>query len=276
MASLQNLKKRIKTVKNIAKVTKAMQVAATLKMRKAQQSAISSRLFTEKMSEISSYIVMQDTTQEKINKQIDIILIAPDRGLCGSLISNLLRGLSAWVNETGKENVSVICLNPKSKKIAEQLGLKITAIFNISVNRPDMGKIKSVLELVKNNITTGISGSCHIAYMDYINLMQQKFSTVQLLPLVTDKNIEKNNQEILIEPDQNTVYNSLVPRALQMKLYQTILETAASESSARAMAMKSASENATEIGSFLLSQYNNKRQAGITAEIAEVVGGSLI
>lgn len=275
MASLQSLKKRIKTVKNIAKVTKAMQVAATLKMRKAQQAAISGRLFTEKMSEISAYIVPPQPSQTQ-TKTIELIIIAPDRGLCGSLISNLLKGLSRWVQEIGRENINTICVNPKSQKIANQLGLNVSAVFDISVNNPDTRKIKSVLEIVKHDLAQNLSGTCFVAHMDYVNLMQQKFSVFQLLPLLVGGESTAIQTDMLIEPDPVTVHDSLVPRALQMKLYQAILETAASESSARAMAMKSASENASDIGSFLTSQYNKKRQAGITAEIAEVVGGSLI
>jgi len=276
MASLQRLKKRIKTVKNIAKVTKAMQVAATLKMRKAQLAAISSRLFTEKMAEISSFVVPSKSLKDSVNPRIDLIIVAPDRGLCGSLISNLLKGLSVWVSDKDKESINVICLNSKAQKIAGILGLSITAIFDISVNHPDVGKLKSVLQLVKNDISTGVSGSCYIAHMDFVNLMQQKFTIDQLLPLISENTDVKSKTDILIEPDPTTVYDSLVPRALQMKLYQAILETAASESSARAMAMKNASENASDIGTYLTGQYNKQRQAGITAEIAEVVGGSLI
>lgn len=276
MASLQKLKKRIKTVKNIAKVTKAMQVAATLKMRKAQQSALSSRLFTQKMAEISSFVIPQGQAPKISNPYLNLILIAPDRGLCGSLISNLLKGLSLWIKERGKENINVICVNAKAQKIATQLGLNIVATFDISVNHPDAIKLKSILELVKQDALLGVAPQCFIAYMDYVNLMHQKFSAIQLLPLVSEAANVKTSNEILIEPDLKTVYDSLVPRALQMKLYQAILETAASESSARAMAMKNASENAFEIGSFLNHEYNKQRQASITAEIAEVVGGSLL
>lgn len=271
MANLKNLKKRIRLVKNIAKVTKAMQVAAALKMKKAQETALSSRLFSQKLNEMAALVTLESV--KPINENIDLILVGPDRGLCGALLSNLQKGLENWVRENGKERIRVICINKKSLIIANRLGLNVTGVFDISVSKADQKELMAVSQMVREDITNKKAGYCVVGYIHYKNLMSQGFAWKQIIPMETEK--EKVDQEILIEPDKEKVYNSLVPRSMRFKLYQAILETAASEFSARAMAMKAASDNASDIATYLTSQYNKNRQATITAQIAEVVGTNL-
>jgi len=274
MPNLLSLRKRIKTVKNIAKVTKAMQVAASLKMKKAQEAALAGRIFTEKMAQVAGNVgqIEIERGNDSARKMI-LILAAPDRGLCGSLLTNLQKGVTALVSEVGKENISCVCLNDKSKKVANRLGLEIVGVFELSTAHPDQQKIRSVLSLIKLEMSERKADKCVIGFMHFVNLMHQEFSTTQLLPFETEAS--EQSKEYILEPDRYTVFESLLPRAMQMKLYQAILETAASEFSARAMAMKAASDNAFDVANFLSAQYNKYRQAAITAEIAEVVSGSM-
>lgn len=274
MSSLKGLKKRIRLVTNVAKVTKAMQVAASLKMRKAQELAISSRIFSHKLGEIAALV--SDDIASPDNENIDLVLVGPDRGLCGSLLSNLQRGLAAWVKERGEENIRVICVNKKALIMAKRLGLNVVAVFNLSVAKTDQAEMSAIGQLIQNDIKEKKVGSSVVAFAHYENLMSQYFKTKQIFPMIVlEKKNEEEIREKLIEPSREEVYNSLVPRSMRLKLYQAILETAASEFSARAMAMKSASENAKDIAVYLTSQFNKKRQATITAQIAEVVGANL-
>lgn len=274
MSSLKGLKKRIRLVTNIAKVTKAMQVAASLKMKKAQELAVSSRIFSQKIGEIAG-LVAQDNPVIT-NENIDLVLVGPDRGLCGSLVSNLQKGLANWVEEKGKEKIRVICANRKALVMAKRLELNVVAVFNISVAKTDQTEVSAIGQLIRNDIKEKIVGSCVVSYAHYENLMNQYFSSEQIFPmLVAEKKNEEEGREILIEPSRKEVYENLVPRSMRLKLYQAILETSASEFSARAMAMKSASENAKDIAVYLTSEFNKKRQATITAQIAEVIGATL-
>lgn len=275
MSNLLALRKRLKTVKNIAKVTKAMQVAAALKMKKAQQAALAGRIFTEKLSEVMTMVGDVSEKDEMGNVIVDLIIVAPDRGLCGSLLSNLQRGLEKWINENSRHSIRAICVNEKAVKIANRLNLDIVGVFDISVSHPDQQKMRSVLAMVNQDLREGKIGKCCLAYMDFVNLMQQKFDVLQMIPLINTHDI-KRKEDLVLEPSRSEVVESLIPRARQMMFYQAILETAASEFSARAMAMKAASDNAFDIAGFLSHQYNKTRQSAITAEIAEVVSGTMI
>lgn len=272
MPSSQNLKKRIKLVKNIAKVTKAMQVAASLKMKKAQDAATASRFFSEKLSQIASLVA--DVPQPITNPKIDLVIIAPDRGLCGSLLSTMERGLKKWVDSVGPDNVRSFCVNRKATLIARHLKLDIVGVFDINISKPDQTKMGAIIQMLSDDLKNGLVGRCLVGYAQFENLMVQKFAITQILPFEYEV-INPHQEEFLIEPNQAEVYENLVPRSMRLKLYQTILETSASEFSARAMAMKSASDNASEISVFLTSEYNKHRQASITAQIAEVIGASL-
>lgn len=272
MANSRNLKKRIRLVKNIAKVTKAMQVAASLKMKKSQEAALASRLFSQKLSQIASLVVGEK--QIITNENIDLVLIAPDRGLCGSLISTLERGLKKWVESVGVSHVRIFCINKKATVIARRLGLDIIGVFDISVAKPDLTKMGAVVQMLSDDLKKDVVGKCLVGYAQFENLMSQKFAISQILPFEAES-ISDANVDILVEPNKAEVYENLVPRSMRLKLYQTILETAASEFSARAMAMKSASDNARDISVFLTSEYNKDRQASITAQIAEVIGAGL-
>jgi F-type H+-transporting ATPase subunit gamma len=273
MANLKNLKKRIRLVKNISKVTKAMQVSAALKMKKAQESAIASRLFSEKLSQIASLVATESVSNTNSQASIVLVLIAPDRGLCGALLSNLERGLHQWLDSLDNQKVQVICVNQKSALIARHLGLDIIGIFDLSVAKPDQDKIGAIIKMITTETNAGTTGFCYVGYAKFENLMVQHFAINQLLPFIPTTQVLTT--DILIEPNKADVYATLVPRSIRLKLYQAILETSASEFSARAMAMKSASENASDIASFLTTRFNNSRQAAITAQIAEVIGAGL-
>lgn len=274
MSSLKGLKKRIRLVNNIAKVTKAMQVAASLKMKRAQELALSSRIFSQKLGEIAALVAQETPLVD--NENIDLVLVGPDRGLCGSLVSNLQRGLALWVAEKGKDKVRVICANKKALLMANRLKLNVVAVFGVSVAKTDQMEMTAISQLIRNDIKEKKVGSCVVGYAHYENLMSQYFGWDQIFPMVAvEKGVENVDKEMLIEPNREEVYANLVPRSMRLKLYQAILETAASEFSARAMAMKSASENAKDIAVYLTSEFNKKRQATITAQIAEVIGAAL-
>ena len=272
MTSLRNLKKRIRLVKNIAKVTKAMEVAAALKMKRAQDAAINSRLFAKKLGEIASLVARENPTVP--DSQIDLILVAPDRGLCGSLLSNLQKGLNIFVNQVGRDRIRLICVNKRAVIIANHLGLNIVGVFDLHVSKPDSLQMNSIIKIINDDFSQGIAGLCLVGFAHYQSLMVQTFATQQILPFEIEPSATVN-QQILIEPNQHELYQSLIPRSLRLKLFQAILETSASEFSARAMSMKSASDNASEIFNLLTSKYNQSRQSAITSQIAEVIGAGL-
>lgn len=275
MASLREIKKRIRSAQNIGKVTKALQMISAVRMRKAQTDALLSRPYASELVETLRSLPTQDVANPLLNgnestKQL-IIIIAPDRGLAGSLITNLYRAVSRFCK--GKD-IEAITLGRKGSSIA--LRSKVALVADYPANQ---------LETLANNVVdeyrAGKYNSVWIAYAKFINTMTQQPEVVQFLPVnlanvVGEKKEDAGPQAIYtFEPSPGQVLEYVITEYLKSTLAQILKDALAAEHSARFVAMKSAHDNAMSIVKELNLQYNKTRQEKITNEISDIASATL-
>ncbi len=299
MASTREIKKRIKAAGNIGKITKAMEMVSAAKMRKAQEKALRSRNYAKALSiilsQISTAVNIDDVAlpilrqQKKIGKDL-VIVVSTNRGLCGALNSNLFRYLESFLDERGlkKEQLEFIGIGKLAGHYLVNRGYKLVASFTDFHDIPLADEALAVSRLMIDGFTKGEYDTVSLVYSQFINTLTQKPIGVDFLPLST-KELESWGKEIiatedlesflkgfiLFEPDPTTILEEIIPYALEVKLYQNLLEAAASEHSARMVAMRNAYDNSKEVRHELKLEYNKVRQAKVTNEIADIVTATL-
>lgn len=275
MASLREIKKRIRSAQNIGKVTKALQMISAVRMRKAQTDALLSRPYATELvetlrklpaSDVSNPLLLPNESQKQL-----IIIIAPDRGLAGSLITNLYRATSRWCK--GK-NVEAITVGRKAVSIAVRSKVKLVADYPSS-------QLESLANNVVDQYKAGEYQSVWIAYSKFINTMTQQAEVVQFLPVNLSNVIGEHAAAgpkalYLFEPSPAAVLDYVITEYLKSTLNQIIKDATAAEHSARFVAMKNAHDNATSIVKDLNLQYNKSRQEKITNEISDIASAALL
>lgn len=297
MNNSKEIKFRIKSVSSIYKVTKAMGAIAASRMKKAQEQTLHARPYILRALEILALLKrygfsMEESplVAEKKSKKVLVVMITPDRGLCGGLISNLFKEALDFKSEqekAGKE-LSYIVVGKKGASFLKRIKANILAVF------PDKSfwklvDIGAIDKMIIDSFLSGEYESVVVIYSNFISPIRQKATVRAFLPL-TSKNLEKlvetkkfngsllNSKELVyqVEPKPNIIAESLIPHLLKMGLYFLFLETKASEHSARMIAMENSRKNAKELADDLTLSYNKLRQAQITSQIAEIVGGAAV
>lgn len=296
MSNIQSLKRRIKSAKNIKQITKAMEMVAASKMRRAQVQALSSRAYARKLqatmrtiAKLSSDYAHPLLTQPESGKDL-ILLISTDRSLAGSLNTNLFRNASEYVDAHVPDRSTLAFMVAGQKGVSFALSQKgnLEAQFN---NIPDPITYQdtlSISSMIIKGFLDGTYKSVTVLYMDFVSTLVQQFRSDVLLPIKPQDYIDPTEEyaadsehdEVLapaytFEPSAPEILDWLLPYYVEMALYQIMLEAKASEHSARMVAMKNASENATEIISDLELDYNRSRQASITAEILDIATATM-
>ncbi len=286
MASTQQLTRRIKSVSNITKITKAMEMVSASKMRQAQAQALASRHYARKLDEILSKIgangrvaehpLLKSHTQN--NKQA-LLVISTDRGLTGSLNTNLFKSLLDFQQQ---HNADVYTIGRLAKEFAIKSDFNLIAEFGQVSDKVSYHTTTPVAKLLIERLLDGSYQTIHIAYMDFITTLSQKPRITQLLPIQQhlipqEENLKQINsaKEYLFEPSAKEILDDILPYFVELKIYQSLLEARASEHSARMVAMKSASDNASDLKGSLQLQFNRSRQAQITSELSDIVTASL-
>lgn len=288
MPNLREIRRRIKSVKNTRQITKAMELVAASKMKKAQQSALSGQpyaaLLAETLSHISTRIeeLEHPFFEEREVKTRGIILVTTNRGLCGPLNSNLFREIIR--SETPMKFVSV---GRKGKQFLSRSDRDLMADFVIEDSVPYV-QIKQMTEFMVDKFLSGEIDTIEVLYPRFINVLTQAPSFAKLLPIrgldemITElrgKDAEpfesmKDDRNFSFEPDPKSILNSLLPLFVDRQAYQAVLSARASEHSARMVAMKTAKDNATKLIDSLTLQFNKARQAAITQEILEIAAAT--
>lgn len=279
MPNARAIKQRIKSAKNISKITKAMEMVSASKMRKSQQQATSSRPYSVELQnilhKISQYtnpelhpLLMQRTGGKDL-----LIVVSTDRGLVGGLNSNLFRAMMHW-KETHPEAVFV-SVGKKAKQFVTKMGFELYADFSPFVDRVSYPESLPMSNMVIKAFLNGEFNSVYITHMQSINTLSQKPVFDQLLPISPSEieapeNKVKDKQEYVFEPSAQEILNWLLPYYIENSVYFTLLESKASEHSARMISMKNASDNAKDIVNVLSLEYNRTRQASITRELQEI------
>lgn len=293
MPSIREIRERIRSVKNTAKITRAMQMVASSKMRRAQERVEQSRPYAEQLRALVSRLARaggEDLGDElALMKQrpvhnIGILLITPDRGLCGALPSNINRlgattalELQNKLAEQGQRpNVSYVGVGRKGRDFLVRSQLNMLAEFTNYGDRPSMNDASAIAQVAVDAFVNGEVDVVYLVYSQFINTMTQRPAAVQLLPVQPPEGeaSEKETIEYIYEPNASEIFKALLPRYVDVQVYQALLETVSSFLSAQMIAMKNATDNANELVDDLTLTYNKARQAAITQQIIEVVSGS--
>jgi len=280
VSTLREIKRRIRSVKNIGQVTRAMEAVSASKMRRAQDRVLASRPYAEKSREVLGYLAAQPAGGEAQHplmvqrpvKKIGLILITPDRGLAGALISNILRAANRFIQEA-EAPVELITVGRKGRDFMRKYGPPIYADFPAPPDTPPVTAVTPIARVAIDAFLDGTFDQVFICYADFVNTMRQVPVVRQLLPIepIADAKLPA---DFLIEPSPMAVLSELLPSQVSLLVYQAVLESQASEHSARMVAMRNATENAEALVDDLTLTYNKARQASITAEILDIAGGA--
>ena len=284
MPGTKEIRVKIKSVQNTRKITKAMEMVAASKMRKAQERMRMARPYGEKIRNVAAHIshanpeyrhpflVPRDTV-----KRVGLIVITTDKGLCGALNTNLLRMVlnqyKAW--QTEGEEVDVCCIGNKGFGFMQRLGANIVSHAIQIGDRPQMDKLIGTIKVMLDSYTKDRFDRLVIGYTRFLNTMKQEPVMEQLLPLAGERlGAPETVWDYLYEPEAKVVLDQVMTRYIEAIIFQAVAENMASEQSARMVAMKAASDNARDLIDELTLIYNKNRQAGITKELSEIVGGA--
>ena len=280
MASAKEIRGQIKAVQNTAKITKAMEMVAASKMRRAQQRVLDARSYAEGIRDVIANLMQAHpeyqhsffTPRENV-KKIGIVLVTTDKGLCGGLNTNALR-LAVQTIRGQKADVEVINIGRRGGAFVRRFGVNVTgSVENIS-DSPELADILGAADLGIERYLDGTFDEVHLLYSEFVNTMTQQPQIMQLLPCPTNEEPSHPGYwDYLYEPDSQVVLDGLLRRYIESLVYHAVLENKACEQSARMVAMKSATDNAKNMVKDLQITYNKARQAAITQELAEIVAG---
>ncbi|MDG1990598.1 MAG: ATP synthase F1 subunit gamma [Dehalococcoidia bacterium] len=287
--SVREIKNRMSAVANTAKVTKAMELVSASKMRKAQQKALDSRPYAEMMRDILVRMLQSidmdnfeanPMLSKSVSDKIGIIHITPDRGLVGGLNSNMNKKSSTFILEKQESeiDVSLITLGTKGRDFFARSGYSINASYEMNELPDEIAIAKIIAEKASTDFISGEVGELYIGYQKFINNAKQEATIKKLLPInkdfVINSEEKPSTKQYLIEPDVNSVLEVLLPKVVLTQILEAILESTASEHTARMVAMHQATEAAEEMVSELNLTYNKARQEMITGELLDIVGGT--
>ena len=281
MASIQALRRRIRSIQGTTKIVRAMEMVATAKMRRTQQRALAGRPYTEKIHQVIADLAIEPRVKGKIlpllqkreMKKIALLHIGTDRGLCGGLNTNLNRLVGEFILQQ-EVPVALITVGRKARAFARIAKLDVRAEFSGISDRAAMQDTMPISRLVIDDYSKGEVDCVYLAYPDFISTMVQKPTIQTLLPIEPAQLPPGQVAEYIFEPDPFSVLNELLPRFVEMEIYHAILELIASEQSARMVAMRNAGDNAEDLIKDLTLSLNKVRQEMITKEICDISGGA--
>jgi len=274
--NLQQLKKRIRTSQSIAQITKAMEMIAASKIRKAQLSVEKHNPYAKKISFMVQKILTDKDllegialfSKERQGKKL-IYVISPDKGLCGGLVVNLFKKLNAYAS---KDDI-IISIGKKAINYALKYQYNVLASFNMGTSFPKYEDIFPMLELAKRYYMSGEVSTVSVVYTEFKNMLMQEAAADEIFPIKQDEDFKDNGIDYIFEPDEPQVLADLMPYYLEVEFYGALMNAYASEQAARMTAMKNAKENANEISQSLTNLYNKSRQEKITNEILDLANG---
>ncbi|MFC4729049.1 F0F1 ATP synthase subunit gamma [Coralloluteibacterium thermophilus] len=284
MAGGREIKTKIKSVQNTRKVTRALEMVSASKIRKAQDRMKASRPYARLMKQMVGHIAHANAdythpfmVQRDEVKRVGYIIVSSDRGLAGGLNTQLFRrvlgDIRAW-QEKGAE-VDVVCIGQKAQAFFRRLKVEMVASVTHLGEQPQVEALIGLIKVMLDGFEEGRHDRVFLCYNDFVNTMTQRPAIDQLLPLPASDELETTHDwDYIYEPDAVSVLNDVMTRYVESLVYQAVLENLASEHAARMIAMKSASDNATKLIENLNLVYNKARQAAITQEISEIVGGA--
>jgi F-type H+-transporting ATPase subunit gamma len=284
MAGAKEIRTKIASIKSTQKITRAMETVSASKMRKAQDRMQSSRPYADKMRQVISHLAHAQPefrhsfmTSQRVVKRVGYIVVSTDRGLCGGLNSNLFRKLVRELRDNRDAGIEAqFCtIGGKALGFFKRVGGKVIAQQSHIGDAPHLTQLIGTVKAMLNAYERGEIDRIYIAYNQFVNTMTQKPVVEQLVPLAAEQQKElQHHWDYLYEPNAEAVLSQLLTRYIESLVYQAVVENGACEQSARMVAMKAASDNAGDLIHELQLIYNKARQAAITQEISEIVGGA--
>ncbi|MFC6839564.1 F0F1 ATP synthase subunit gamma [Xanthomonas theicola] len=284
MAGGREIKTKIKSVQNTRKVTRALEMVSASKIRKAQDRMKTSRPYAQAMKQVIGHLAQASTdythpflVQRDAVERVGYIVISSDRGLAGGLNNNLFRKMLGEVRQWQDKGagIDVVTIGQKASVFFRRLKVDMVGSVGHLGDVPRVEQLVGVIKVMLDAFTEGKVDRVYLVYNRFVNTMTQKASFDQLLPLPPAENqVAHHDWDYLYEPDAATVLEHVMTRYIESLVYQAVLENVASEHAARMVAMKAASDNANKLISTLQLIYNKARQAAITQEISEIVGGA--
>ena len=289
MANTREVRLRIRSVKNIAQVTRALQAVSASNVRKAMAAMLRTRPYATKAWQVLSHIAGQPgratlhplLTPRAVDRHELVVLVTGDRGLAGAYNSNVVRFALQRFN-SNEIPVSYIAIGRKGRDMLIRRRRNVIAEFSHLPAAPTFSDVSAIGRLAVDEFLTGNVDRVYLVYTDFINMVKQVPDIKQLLPLeissgegrvVTFEHTQKAEAAYIYEPNEEEILDEIVPRFTALQVYQAIMESLASEHAARMVAMKNATDSASELANALQLEYNKARQQGITGEILDIVGG---
>ena len=293
MPSLRDIRRRIRSIKNTAKITKAMELVAASRLRRAQMRVTAARPYAEAMRQLVAELGSQAPTsgsalhpllmQREVHK-VGVLVVTPDRGLAGSLNTNVIRRAVDVIAEQERADgrtVEVVTVGRKGQDFLARRGRKLLGTFTGMVASVQYNDVIPVARVITDSFLNGSIDRAVLVYPKFISTLSQRPETLQLLPIAPperstqeQRSAPERRLDYIYEPDPQSILEQLLPRYVEVLIYQAILETAASFFSAQMVAMRSATDNANDLVQSLSLTYNKVRQANITREVTEIASAA--
>lgn len=283
MAGGKEIKTKITSIQNTRKITKAMEMVAASKMRRAQEQMFATRPYAQKIATVVSHVASSHPEYkhpyliDRPVKRAGFITISTDRGLCGGLNANLFRMSLNKIGELDEQGIKieVVTFGNKALGFYKRIGANVVAEASHIGDRPEMAAIIGPVQAILKSFTDGNIDVIYLISNEFVNTMTQEPKITQLVPVVPSEEAELGHHwDYIYEPGSKEVLDNVLDRYIESLVYQGVIENVACEMAARMLAMKSATDNAGDMIDELQLIYNRERQAGITQEISEIVGGA--
>jgi F-type H+-transporting ATPase subunit gamma len=287
MATLRDIKKRIAAVENTQKITKAMKMVATAKLKRVQTRMFELRPYAEKMRSVLSSLVsgadreIHPLLSFRPRKTVEVIVMTSDRGLCGAFNTNILKAAQAHYNNLKKEgfNISINTIGKKSRDYFKKRGIPMRNSWTNLSGKVAYTDAQKIADDIKENYINGTVDEVTIIFNEFKSMIAQNIIIVKILPVTLPETeeegqaVESAGSDFIYEPSMKEIFDILLPKNVDIQVYRALLESSAAEEAARISAMENATSNCKEMVDKLKLQYNKARQAGITAELMDIVGG---
>ena len=278
MPSIKEVKNRIGSVKSTQQLTKAMKMVAAAKLKKAQDRVLQLRPYSKKLNEILSNLsgsVNNNLFVEKEVKNVLVVIISSDKGLCGSFNSNLIKQFTLFCDTIKTKNITILPIGKKAHDLFKKSDYNLILDYWQSLNGFDYEKSSEICDYIVSSFLNFKYDKVSIIYNEFKNVAVQKSVVDNFLPVIPlEREISEVNNNYIFEPNKNKIVNNLIPQTLKTQFLKAVLESNASEQGSRMTAMSQATDNAGELLKELKLTYNRTRQAAITKEILEIVGGA--
>ena len=281
MPSVREIRRRIRSVENTAKITKAMSMIAASKMRRTQETALQGRPYSERLRDLLSHLAAQERDEDEPHpllrrreaRNVTMVLITPDRGLTGGLHSKINRAAAQFILDQSA-SIRLVTIGRKGRDFMARTGQEVQAVFTDLGDRPSILDVTPAASILIDDFMAERVDAVYIAYADFVSTTVQTPVVRPLLPVVPADLRPEEAVGYIYEPTGERVLSELLPRFVELELYHAVLESVASEQSARMVAMRNATDNANEMIVDLTLEMNKARQENITTELLDIVGGA--